>query len=73
MPTHTKYSEVGYTPNNLRCLLRKHGLTMAQCADKLGVAHRTVQGWVAPVSSKSHRDMPLKQWQALQKIFEETA
>lgn len=54
--------EAGYTPANLRALLKQAGLTQQAAADLLGVDGRTVRKWVADVDSASHRDMPHHRW-----------
>jgi len=54
--------EPGYTPANLRALLKHAGLTQQAAADLLGVDGRTVRKWLADLDSSSHRDMPLTQW-----------
>lgn len=57
--------EPGYTPANLRAILRDAGLTQAMAGEMVGVDARTVRRWCADVSSDDHRDMPLKQWLSL--------
>ncbi len=52
----------GYTPANLRTLLKHAGLTQQAAADMIGVDGRTVRKWVADIGNASHRDMPLHQW-----------
>jgi len=64
----SNFPEVGYTPANLRFLLESKGWTQKQFAEKIGVNIRTVGKWVADVSVKNHRDMPLEQWMAALKI-----
>lgn len=59
------FPEAGYTPANLRALLKNAGLTQSAAAERLGVDMRTVRKWLADVDSDSHRDMPLHQWQKL--------
>ncbi len=59
------FPEVGYTPANLRHLIESKGWTQTQVAQKLGVADITVRQWLMALDVKSHRDMPLKQWQKL--------
>lgn len=56
------FPEAGYTPANLRTLLKQAGLTQQAAADLLGVDGRTVRKWLALSTSASHRDMPLKAW-----------
>lgn len=55
--------EVGYTPTNLRLAISALGMTQAALARLLGVSDRTLRQWlVEDLESKSHADMPLKQW-----------
>lgn len=61
----TEYPEVGYTPANLRHLIESKGWTQKEVAALLGVADITVRQWLMALDVKSHRDMPLKQWQKL--------
>ena len=61
--------EFGYTPNNLKALRQKHGLTQQATADLLGVKISGFQRWEADINLKSHTDMPLKKWfELLQKL-----
>lgn len=64
--------ESGYTPNNLRGLLRKAGLTQRECAERLGVTLRTVQRWCTPIGNPAHSDMPSSTWQHLNRILDNT-
>lgn len=59
------FPEVGYTPANLRHLIESKGWTQKEVAALLGVADITVRQWLMALDVKSHRDMPLKQWQKL--------
>lgn len=56
------FPEAGYTPANLRALLKHAGLTQQAAADLLGVDGRTVRKWVADLDNASHRDMPHHRW-----------
>lgn len=61
--------EFGYTPNNLKALRQKHGLTQQETADLLNVKISGFQRWEADINLKSHTDMPLKKWfELLQKL-----
>ncbi len=61
--------EFGYTPNNLKELRIKHGLTQQAAADLLAVGISGYQRWEADLNLKSHTDMPLKKWfEFLQKL-----
>ena len=58
--------EAGYTPANLRALLKHAGLTQAASADMIGVNHKTLRRWlVEDLDSPAHSDMPLRKWRAL--------
>lgn len=59
----SNFPEVGYTPANLRFLLESKGWTQKQFSVYMDVNIRTVGKWVADISVKNHRDMPLEQWQ----------
>lgn len=61
--------EFGYTPNNLKALRKKYGLTQKETADLLDVKISGFQRWEADINLKSHTDMPLKKWfELLQKL-----
>ena len=53
--------EPGYTPANLRTLLKHAGLTQQAAAKLLAVDMRTVRKWCAPLNS-DHADMPHHRW-----------
>ncbi len=57
--------EPGYTPANLRALLKHAGLTQQAAGELLAVDMRTVRKWCADLETASHRDMPLEQWRKL--------
>lgn len=59
------FVDVGYTPNNLRVLIKHLGMTQAEVANHLGVTPRTVRLWLANPETATQRDMPYKQWQKL--------
>ena len=44
--------ELGYTPNNLKALRQKYGLTQQRLADITGVSLATVQRWEAGTNKK---------------------
>jgi XRE family transcriptional regulator len=61
--------ELGYTPNNLKAVRQKHGLTQQAAADLLDVTISAIQRWESDVNLKSHTDMPIKKWfEFLQKL-----
>lgn len=61
--------EFGYTPNNLKAVRQKHGLTQQAAADLLDVTISAIQRWESDLNLKSHTDMPIKKWfEFLQKL-----
>lgn len=64
------FPDVGYTPANLRLLLKRTNITQRRAAAMLGVNERTVNSWCAPIDRAQHTDMPSKKWAELQKILE---
>lgn len=64
------FPEVGYTPANLRLLLKRANITQRHAAAILGVNERTVNSWCAPIDRAQHTDMPSKKWAEVQKILE---
>lgn len=57
--------ELGYTPNNLKSIREKHGLTQQRVADITGVALATAQRWEASPKQKSFANMPHTKWMEL--------
>ena len=55
------FPDAGYTPANLRALLKHAGLTQQAAAKLLAVDMRTVRKWCAPLNS-DHADMPHYRW-----------
>lgn len=64
------FPDVGYTPANLRLLLKRTHTTQQQAAALLGVHERTVNSWCSALDKPQHTDMPSKKWAELQKILE---
>lgn len=62
--------ETGYTPANLRALLKIHDSNREQAADMLGVTLRAVHRWCTDLESKQHRDMPLEKWNELLELLD---
>ncbi|MFC2416876.1 MAG: helix-turn-helix domain-containing protein [Eikenella corrodens] len=55
--------ELGYTPNNLRAIRAKYGLTQKQVAEITGTSKLfTVGRWEAAVGAPNHADMPHTKW-----------
>lgn len=57
----TDFPEAGYTPANLRALLKHAKLTQQAAGELLSVDVRTVRKWCAPLDS-DHADMPHHRW-----------
>ena len=62
--------ELGYTPANLRHLRQIYGFTQSDIAKRIGTTLRSVQGWEADITAKTHSDMPHRKWVALLKNLE---
>ncbi|HFC7422663.1 TPA: XRE family transcriptional regulator [Neisseria meningitidis] len=55
--------ELGYTPNNLRSVRAKYGLTQKQVAEITGLkTWHPVNRWEAPIEAAYHADMPYTKW-----------
>lgn len=65
------FPDVGYTPANLRLLLKRTHTTQHQAALLLGVHERTVNSWCSAIDNSQHTDMPSKKWVELQNILNE--
>lgn len=65
------FPDVGYTPANLRLLLKRTHTTQQQAAALLGVHERTVNSWCSALDKPQHTDMPSKKWVELQNILNE--
>lgn len=53
------------TPEEVKALIKRHGLTGSQVAKICGVNPRTVRSWQAPKDSNSYRPIPLSAWRLL--------
>jgi hypothetical protein len=56
--------QLGYTPENLRGMMKKHRLSNQAVADMLSVTVRQVHYWRADLGI-GHKDMPLYRWMEL--------
>lgn len=54
--------ELGYTPNNLKALRRRYGLTQQNVADITESTLKTAQKWETSPSLKSYANMPHTKW-----------
>lgn len=66
----TEY-ELGYTPNNLKKVITRDGLSQPAFAKKHNIPLATLRKWVLPVSSQNHSDMPLEKWLNLLESIEQ--
>lgn len=63
--------EAGYTPENLKTLRQRYGLTQAQVAQITETATGyTVRRWEASPDAKNRSDMPLVKWLKFLKYIE---
>lgn len=56
------YFELGYTPNNLKALRRRYGLTQQNVADITESTLKTAQKWETNPSMNSYANMPHTKW-----------
>lgn len=64
-------AEFGYTPNNLKALRQKHGLTQQAVADITETSLTTAQRWEASPALSSYANMPYKKWLRLLQYLEQ--
>lgn len=62
--------ELGYTPNNLKALRQKYGLTQQAVADITGTSLKTAQRWEASPALSSFANMPHTKWLRLLQYLE---
>jgi DNA-binding transcriptional regulator YiaG len=55
-------AELGYTPNNLKSLRKKHGLTQQNVADITESTLKNAQKWETSPNLKSYANMPHTKW-----------
>lgn len=63
-------AEFGYTPNNLKALRQKHGLTQQAVAEITETSLTTAQRWETSPSMSSYANMPHKKWLLLLQYLE---
>ena len=63
--------ELGYTPNNLKALRQKHGLTQQAIADITETSLKTAQRWEASPNQSSFANMPHTKWRLLLQYLEQ--
>jgi cyclopropane fatty-acyl-phospholipid synthase-like methyltransferase len=79
MNSDMKFNDIGYSPDNLKALLKQALPELARprehLADELGVSAGTIDRWCVGLESKRHYDMSLKMWnkalEILTKEYEE--
>lgn len=54
--------EFGYTPNNLKALRQRYGLTQQQVADITDSKLKTAQKWEVSTDKSSFANMPHTKW-----------
>lgn len=64
-------AEFGYTPNNLKALRLKHGLTQQAVADITETSLTTAQRWEASPALSSYANMPHTKWLRLLQYIEQ--
>ena len=62
--------ELGYTPNNLKALRQKYGLTQQNVADITETKLKTAQKWETSPSMSSFANMPHTKWLKLLEYLE---
>lgn len=62
--------ELGYTPNNLKALRQKYGLTQQAVAEITETSLTTAQRWETSPSMSSYANMPHKKWLLLLQYLE---
>ncbi len=65
----TKLIEAGYTPANLRAIIKMRGWTQAQAADACGVSEVTIRRYLMTPDKKSHVSMTHGQWILFCELF----
>lgn len=63
-------AEFGYTPNNLKALRQKHGLTQQAVAEITETSLTTAQRWETSPSMSSYANMPHTKWLRLLQYLE---
>lgn len=63
-------AEFGYTPNNLKALRLKHGLTQQAVADITETSLTTAQRWETSPELSSYANMPHTKWLRLLQYLE---
>ena len=61
--------QFGYTPDNLKRLRQKHGITQQRMAELLDTNISTARRWETPINKVSHATMPYVKWVELLSIL----
>ena len=73
MNSDMKFNDIGYSPDNLKALLKQALPELARprehLADELGVSAGTIDRWCVGLESKRHYDMSLKMWNKALKVL----
>lgn len=72
-PDRSQTDFQSYTPEALRDILQRHGLTNKRAGQILGVDSRTIRKWTSDPSVISHRAMPTSAWRLLLLLVGEVA
>lgn len=62
--------ELGYTPNNLKALRQKYGITQQRMAELLDTNISTARRWETSIDRTSHATMPYVKWIELISILQ---
>lgn len=57
--------ELGYTPENLKQIIKESGLSQPAFAKKYGFKWTTFRRWLFPFDSEHHTDMPATKFHSL--------
>lgn len=63
--------EFGYTPENLKRLRKKYGITQQRIAELLNTNISTARRWETSIDRTSHATMPFVKWVELISILED--
>ena len=53
------------SPEEIRALLKKHGISREEAAALVHASLRAWNNWIAPIGGVNHRQMPLAAWDLL--------
>lgn len=64
------FPDIGYTPDNLRAILREMNISMAKMAEYMGVSLTTVQCWCAAPTAQYFKSMGHLKWLEVLDIYQ---